>query len=143
MLSTLKDMLSTTRAQLAAAASALVGLIIGGTIAYHIIERWSWIDSFYFAVTTITTVGYGDLTPSTEGSRLFTAFFVLAGVGIALTALTIIGSSFIQSEGRRFQKSLDDQRFRTPLSSKVEQRKKEMDSGKDEGPGPRRNSGEK
>lgn len=129
MLDTLKEMMSNTRIQLLTAASALIGLIIGGTVAYHIIERWSWVDSFYFAVTTITTVGYGDLTPTTQGSRLFTAFFVLAGVGIALTALTIIGSSFMKSEERRMQKRYDDYSRREPLNKKIGRKKREQDSG--------------
>ena len=37
-------------------------LTIGvGSVFYHFIENWSWIDSIYFSVITLTTVGYGDL----------------------------------------------------------------------------------
>lgn len=38
----------------------------------------SAIDGFYFAVATLTTVGYGDMGPQTTASRLFALFYALA-----------------------------------------------------------------
>jgi hypothetical protein len=63
------------------ALSAVV-LILVGTIVYSVVEDWSWVDSLYFSVVAITTVGFGDLTPSTDGSKLFTVFYVLSGISI-------------------------------------------------------------
>lgn len=40
-------------------------------------------------MVTLTTVGYGDMGPSTPGTRLFTCFFVLAGVGLAALSLGV------------------------------------------------------
>jgi voltage-gated potassium channel Kch len=57
-------------------------LIVVGTVVYSAIEHWSWIDSLYFSVVAVTTVGFGDLTPSTDGSKLFTVFYVLSGIAI-------------------------------------------------------------
>ena len=42
------------------------------------------LDSLYFSVTTLTTVGYGDLVPTNDTSKLFTLIYILAGVGILL-----------------------------------------------------------
>ena len=53
-----------------------------GTVFYHFVEGWNWLDSLYFCVVTLATVGYGDFTPTTELGRLFTIFYILAGVGI-------------------------------------------------------------
>lgn len=61
-----------------------------GTAFYKVVESWSWVDSFYFSVTTLTTVGYGDLAPSTTISKLFTTLFIFSGLGIVLTFLQTI-----------------------------------------------------
>lgn len=57
-------------------------LIIIGTVVYSAIEDWSWVDSLYFSVVAVTTVGFGDLSPTTDGSKLFTVLYVLTGVAI-------------------------------------------------------------
>lgn len=62
---------------------AYVGVIIvSGAVVFHLLEGWSWLDSFYFVVITLTTIGYGDLAPTTPVSKLITIFFALNGVAI-------------------------------------------------------------
>lgn len=56
--------------------------IVVGAIIYHVIEGWNWLDSFYFVVVTTTTIGYGDLSPTTNLGKLVTIFFGLNGVAI-------------------------------------------------------------
>jgi len=51
-----------------------------GTTLFKYVENWSWIDSFYFAAITMSTIGYGDLTPTHDVSKLFTVFFGLFSV---------------------------------------------------------------
>jgi hypothetical protein len=46
------------------------------------VEKFSWVDAYYFCVVTLATVGYGDLTPKTTFGKIFTTFYILAGVGI-------------------------------------------------------------
>ena len=61
----------------------LVATILGlGTLFYWRTEHWSLVDSFYFSVVTLATVGFGDLSPTTAFSKLFTALYVIVGVGI-------------------------------------------------------------
>lgn len=58
-------------------------LLIGaGTAAYSLLEGWSPVDSLYFSVVTLATVGFGDLTPTTDAAKLFTVAYILGGVGI-------------------------------------------------------------
>ena len=65
-----------------------VVLLLGiATVVYHVLEGWGWVDSFYFSTVAVTTVGFGDLTPSTSGSKLFTVFYVLAGISVVTTYL--------------------------------------------------------
>src|SRR3712207_7084640 len=52
--------------------SLVVLTLVGGTIFYSLEEGWSVVDAFYFSVTTLTTVGLGDLTPATTLGKLFT-----------------------------------------------------------------------
>lgn len=68
-----------------------LGAVFGvGTVFYRLAEDWSWIDSFYFTVVTLTTVGYGDLAPTTALSKLFTVFLILVGVGFILGFLDFL-----------------------------------------------------
>lgn len=62
-------------------------VIASGTIFYRTVEDWGWIDSLYFTVITLTTVGYGDLSPSRPGSKLFTVAIVLLGIGLLVTLI--------------------------------------------------------
>ncbi len=57
-------------------------LIVVGAIVFHWLEGWNWVDSFYFVVITLTTIGYGDLSPTTQFSKLVTIFFAINGVAI-------------------------------------------------------------
>lgn len=66
---------------------AAVLVLIVGTIAYHYIEGWSWIDSFYFSAVAGSTVGFGDLAPSTDASKLFTVLYLSSAIGILGTLL--------------------------------------------------------
>lgn len=65
-------------------------IIAIGTISYHYLEGWSWVDSLYFSVITLTTVGYGDFSPQTDSGKLFTIFYIVIGIGIILTFVNTI-----------------------------------------------------
>lgn len=88
------------RVQLVIAIIAMAAVLGVGTVAYHLMESWSWLDSFYFATCTLTTVGYGDLAPTTDASKLFTAFYVLVGVSIAFTTIGLLGAGYIRRSER-------------------------------------------
>jgi voltage-gated potassium channel Kch len=51
-------------------------------VVYRILEDRSWVDSFYICTVAVTTVGSGDLTPSTDASKLFTVFYIFSGLTI-------------------------------------------------------------
>ncbi|MHA3977263.1 potassium channel family protein [Halovulum sp. GXIMD14794] len=57
-------------------------MLLSATIFYRSVENWSWIDALYFSVTTVSTVGYGDLAPVTDLGKLFTVVYIFVGVGI-------------------------------------------------------------
>ena len=68
-------------------AGAAAGILILGTVVYHYLEDWSWVDSFYFSAVTGSTVGFGDLTPSTDVSKLFTVVYIFSSIAILGTFL--------------------------------------------------------
>ncbi len=67
-------------------------LLGSGTTFYALVEEWNVIDAFYFSVLTLATVGYGDLVPTTTGSKLFTVAYVLFGVGLLAAFITEVAS---------------------------------------------------
>jgi voltage-gated potassium channel len=62
---------------------SLVLITLGtGTLVYHWIEGWNFLDSLYFSVTTLTTIGFGDPSPKTPVGKIFTMVYILVGLGI-------------------------------------------------------------
>jgi voltage-gated potassium channel len=68
----------------------VIATLLTGTIFYSLHEGWSVVDSFYFCVTTLTTVGFGDLTPTTVLSKLFTVVYILTGISIILGFIDVV-----------------------------------------------------
>lgn len=77
-----------------AVASVVVGI---GTVFYRLVEDLAWLDSLYFSVITLTTVGYGDFSPVTSTGKVFTMFYVLAGIGIFVALVTEIGQHLVDA----------------------------------------------
>ncbi|MDP3765456.1 MAG: potassium channel family protein [Nanoarchaeota archaeon] len=70
--------------------------LFGGATFYYYVEKWRYLDALYFSAYTMTTVGYGDITPKTDLGKIFTIFYVFAGVSTALYGLSIIASHFVE-----------------------------------------------
>lgn len=58
-------------------------LYLVGTIFYHTVEGWTYLQSVYFVTMTITTIGYGDFVPKTEIGMVFSMFLALIGISVA------------------------------------------------------------
>lgn len=56
-------------------------LVTGGTLFYHQVEGWTVLDSVYFCITTMATIGFGDLTPSSPTSKVFTIIYAILSIG--------------------------------------------------------------
>lgn len=60
----------------------VAGFLALGTWFYSRVEGWSILDSLYFTVITLTTVGYGDFSPVTPVGKIFTMLYILVGLGL-------------------------------------------------------------
>jgi len=78
-------------------------LLVGGTVFYHIVERFSWVNAYYFCVVTLTTVGYGDVVPKTDFGKIFTTFYIMIGVGVITTFL----STLIRRRGLKMKERMN------------------------------------
>ena len=85
----------------------LLLLLITGMLFYSNVEKWSYLDSFYFSVTTLATVGYGDLYPTSASSKIFTIFYIFTGVGLALYTLSTFSRSLIEGKEKQIKKLED------------------------------------
>ena len=83
----------------AKALTVVATFVVVGATCMMLVERRSAVDAFYWAVTTVTTVGYGDITPETDGGRLFVLLFVtcavatLAWAGTTLVEVAVVATS--------------------------------------------------
>lgn len=73
-------------------------ILISGTVFYSNVEGWNLLDSAYFCVMTLTTIGYGDLHPTSDFSKLFTMFYSIIGIGIFVTLITQIARAQINNK---------------------------------------------
>jgi len=93
--------------------TALVVIIVIGTVGYLLIEGWSFLDSLFMTITTITTVGYDEVHPLSDGGRIFSSFLIVGGVGGALYALTVIVAYVVEGE---FGTTLGRQQMKNKIS---------------------------
>lgn len=66
---------------------SIAAVIVVGIMGYRLIEGWSWFDSLYMTVTTISTVGFREVHELSTGGRVFTMVLILGGVGTILFGL--------------------------------------------------------
>lgn len=72
--------------------AGLVALLVlaFGAVFFHYTENLGWVDSFYFCTITLTTIGYGDITPTTSFGKIFTSFYAILGIGIIGTFANLL-----------------------------------------------------
>lgn len=93
----------------------LLAILLGaGVVGFKILSQLSWIDAFYMTVITITTVGFGEVQPLDESSKVFTILLILTSVVIVGYAISVITEYILSKnnlEGlkqRKMQKKIDN-----------------------------------
>ncbi|XP_029166318.1 LOW QUALITY PROTEIN: TWiK family of potassium channels protein 7-like [Nylanderia fulva] len=65
-------------------------------LAPIVTERWNVFQAIFFASTVLTTIGYGDVVPSTNWGRIFCIFFALVGIPFTLIVIADLGKLFAE-----------------------------------------------
>ncbi|WP_346882801.1 potassium channel protein [uncultured Algibacter sp.] len=102
------------RTKIYTAVFLLIIILLIGIAGYKIISGYSWVDAVYMTVITMTTVGFGEVVPLDNNSKIFTIFLILTSVVIVGYALSII-TEYILSKNdveelkyKKMQKKIDN-----------------------------------
>lgn len=84
----------------------VAGTVVGaGTVFYRFVEDLSWIDSLYFCVITLATVGYGDISPTTTAGKVFTMAYIVVGIGVFVALVSTIAHHLIEAKNTSPERS--------------------------------------
>ncbi|MBZ5620631.1 MAG: potassium channel protein [Acidobacteriia bacterium] len=92
---------------------AIAVTLLIGTVGFTLIDHYPPFDAFYMTLTTMTTVGYGEIHPLSHAGRVFNSFLIFFGVTtifIAIGAMTqtIVEREFGEAIGKRRNKRMID-----------------------------------
>lgn len=73
----------------------LAVLTAGGTAWYALVERFAWVDAFFMAVITLSTVGFSEVQPLDDSGRVFTALYILVGVGLVFYTASLVAEQVV------------------------------------------------
>ena len=78
--------------------TSLAALLVLGSLGYVLIEGWSFFDALYMTVTTLSTVGYGEIHPMDQAGRAYTMVLILTGVGVMLYIVGALAKVVVEGE---------------------------------------------
>ncbi|XP_061560264.1 potassium channel subfamily K member 3a [Phycodurus eques] len=84
--------------------------------------QWEFAGSFYFAITVITTIGYGHAAPSTDGGKVFCMIYALLGIPLTLVMFQSVGeriNTFVRFLLHRLKKCLGMRRTEVSMVNMV------------------------
>jgi len=69
-----------------------IALVAGCTGMMYFQDDWSFSDAFYFCCVTMTTVGYGDLVPTSDGAKVFVTLYILFAFAVLASMMAEVGA---------------------------------------------------
>jgi voltage-gated potassium channel len=73
-------------------------LTASGTVGFHFIEGWSWFDSFYMVIITLSTIGYQEVHTLSHAGRVFNVFLITAGVSLVFLMIGSLTQALLEFE---------------------------------------------
>ena len=83
----------------------LVFSLLAGTGGFYIIEDFDFLNAFYMAVITLSTVGFTEVHELSDKGRLFTAFYILMNLGILAYAVSVLTSFIFEGKLKSIYKN--------------------------------------
>ena len=91
----------------------IAGVVLLGTAGFHFIEGWTWFDAFYMTLTTVTTIGYGEIHPLSRVGREFNSVLIVSSVVVSAFTIATFSQALLQSE---FGRALGRRRMERELA---------------------------
>ena len=82
----------------------LLSVMVLGTIGFSYVEQVSFIDSLYYSIVTVATVGYGDIHPTTGIGKLLAVLLIISGVGTFLGVIANATDILLSRHEKRFRR---------------------------------------
>lgn len=83
-------------------------MIFIGTLIFNRIENWPLIDSFFYTTMTVTTIGYGELTPSHNLSKIITSIYAMISIPVGLFLFGILAEDILEHRLGRFERKVHE-----------------------------------
>jgi voltage-gated potassium channel len=78
--------------------ASLMALLLLGSLGFMWVEGWDFFDSLYMTVTTLTTVGYGEVHPLDRAGRIYNMALILTGMGVLFYIVGSLARVVIEGE---------------------------------------------
>ncbi len=101
------------RSKIYTALALLILVFLMGIIGYRVLADYSWVDAAYMTIITVTTVGFGEVNPADDATKLFTIFLIISSVFIFAYSISVITeyilsrSSLQNIKFRKMKKHID------------------------------------
>jgi voltage-gated potassium channel len=79
---------------------SLLAVLVLGSLGFVLLEGWNFFDALYMTVTTLTTVGYGEIHPLSRLGKAYNMVLILAGMGILLYLITSLARVVVEGQIR-------------------------------------------
>ncbi|UDM32084.1 potassium channel family protein [Lentilactobacillus laojiaonis] len=111
--------------------SISLGILLSCSLIYSFFEHQSLSHSLWWAITTATTVGYGDMSPKTDGGKIIASFLMIGGIGFIGLLTSTITDFFTDKDPHEVnQQKIDDLNEQVQqLSKQIEQLTKQIKNG--------------
>ena len=78
--------------------SAILATLATGTMGFTLIDHYPPFDAFYMTLTTMTTVGYGEIHPLSRAGRIFNSCLIIFGVTVIFIGVGTMTQTIIELE---------------------------------------------